>query len=88
QEAINLVKEYSDIDLVLMDINMPVIDGFEATKQIKMINRKLPVIAQTAMRIDEIQSKCKSAGCDGVILKPVRLQEFLEAIRKHFNIEE
>ena len=88
QEAIDLVKEHNNIDLVLMDINMPIIDGFEATKRIKEINRKLPVIAQTAMKIDEIQNKCKLAGCDGIILKPVKLQQFLEAIRKHFkNIE-
>jgi CheY-like chemotaxis protein len=84
-EAIEQLKEQKEIDLVLMDINMPGMDGFEATMKIKEINRAIPVIAQTAMKMDDLESRCKKAGCDGLILKPVKLQQFLDAIRKHIN---
>ncbi len=84
-EALEQVKEQKQIDLVLMDINMPGMDGFEATIKIKEINRSLPVIAQTAMKVDNLESRCKKAGCDDIILKPVKLQQFLDTIRKHIN---
>lgn len=46
--AVDKVKENPDIDLILMDIRMPVLDGYEATKQIREINSKIPIVAQTA----------------------------------------
>jgi CheY-like chemotaxis protein len=84
-EAIDLVKEHSDIDLVLMDINMPDMDGFEATELIKEHNRKLPIVAQTALNISEVETKAKQAGCDDIIYKPVKLKLFLKIIGKFLN---
>lgn len=82
KEAVGLVKENNDINLVLMDINMPVMDGFEATELIKEHNRKLPVVAQTALNISEVENKAKKAGCDDIIFKPVKLKLFLKIIGK------
>lgn len=84
KEAIALCEENRFIDLVLMDITMPHIDGFEATRQIKA-NRNIPVIAQTALNIDEAESKSKAAGCDDYILKPIRLNDFLTILAKYLH---
>jgi CheY-like chemotaxis protein len=85
KEAVDLVKENDDLDLVLMDINMPEMDGFEATELIKEQNRKLPVVAQTALNISEVENKAKKAGCDDIIYKPVKLKLFLKIIGKFLN---
>jgi two-component system cell cycle response regulator DivK len=85
KEAVDLAKENDDIDLVLMDINMPEMDGFEATELIKEHKRKLPVIAQTALNISEVENKAKRAGCDDIIFKPVKLKLFLKIIGKFLD---
>jgi CheY-like chemotaxis protein len=84
KEAIALCEDNRFIDLVLMDINMPHVDGFEATRQIKA-NRNIPVIAQTALHISEAEEKSKEAGCDDYILKPIRLNDFLATIAKYLR---
>ncbi|PLX15026.1 MAG: hypothetical protein C0599_17720 [Salinivirgaceae bacterium] len=85
KEAVELAKANSDIDLVLMDINMPEMDGFEATELIKEYNRKLPVVAQTALNISEVENKAKQAGCDDIIYKPVKFKLFLKIIGKFLD---
>ena len=70
KEAINCAKE-NILDLVLMDIKMPVMDGFEATMRIKEIKPKLPIIAVTANASSEDEKKAKIAGCDDFISKPI-----------------
>lgn len=82
-EAIEICENNRFIDLVLMDINMPNVNGFEATERIKA-NRNIPVIAQTALNINEAELKSKEAGCDAYILKPIQLKVFLSTIAKFF----
>ncbi|KPK83144.1 MAG: hypothetical protein AMS27_13320 [Bacteroides sp. SM23_62_1] len=77
ESALNICKKNKNIDIVLMDMNLPGIDGYEATKQIKKIRRKLPVIAQTAYALAEDLEKCINSGCDGYVAKPINIFELL-----------
>ena len=76
-------------DMILMDIHMPVMDGFEATKNIRgLSNRKkaaIPIIAMTADAFEEDILKCKNAGMDGHISKPVNIEKMFEVIRLYYN---
>jgi len=84
-EAVNLFKKNVRIDLVLMDLNMPEMDGFEATRQIKRLNPKVPVIVQSAFILSNEESKSYEAGCDEFLVKPVRLNVLLETIQKYLK---
>jgi CheY-like chemotaxis protein len=82
KEAVELVNSMNqNIDAILMDIRMPVMDGYAATMEIKQINSRIPIIAQTAYASDEDRLKAEAAGCNGYITKPIEtniLSEVLE----------
>jgi len=80
QEAVDFFKENDHIDLVLMDIRMPVMDGYEATAIIKKLKPNVPVIAHTAYSSDKDIHAAHEAGCDSVICKPINLKEFKQTI--------
>lgn len=80
-EAIELYKSNPDIDLILMDIRMPVMNGLEATKEIRKLNNKVIVIAQTAHALQGDREKAIKAGCNEYIAKPVDRKELTEIIR-------
>jgi len=82
QEAVDFCKN-NKVDLVLMDIYMPVLNGLDATRQIRSFNQQLPIIAQTATSKSDDIAKCKEAGCDDYISKPINLKTFLSTIQKH-----
>ncbi|MBP5986460.1 MAG: PAS domain S-box protein [Azonexus sp.] len=71
-------------DFVLMDIQMPEMDGYEATRQIKAIAPDLPIIAQTAHAFNEEREKCLAAGMIGHLAKPIDPQALLELVREHW----
>ena len=73
--------ERSNFDLVLMDCNMPVMDGYEATRQIRQSGRwpQLPIVALTANAMPEERERCRSAGMNDYLAKPFRREE-LEAL--------
>ncbi len=75
QEAVDLFRKTENIDLVLMDIKMPIMDGYQATHLIKSIKPGVPVIAQTAYSIAEEREKSIKAGCDGYIAKPINFND-------------
>ncbi len=81
-QAIEICKKNKNIDLILMDIQMPELNGLEATIQIKEFNKSIPVIAQTANAIPEEREKCYEAGCDDFITKPVNISELFAMIDK------
>jgi len=88
-EAVNLTLS-EEFDLVLMDCNMPVLDGFEATERIrarKGPNDKVPIIAVTANAMKGDRDKCMAAGMDDYITKPVQRQKLHEMIAKWTGIE-
>ncbi len=80
REAIELFKANPDIILVLMDMKMPVIDGFEATRQIKLIKQDVPVIAVTAYAMSGDEERVLAAGCDGYLSKPINQKDLLKKI--------
>jgi len=83
KEAVDLVKIISEISLVLMDIQMPVMDGYESTRIIKTIKPELPVIAQTAYAFASEKILSINAGCIDYITKPINLKVLLQKISKY-----
>ena len=84
RDAINYCTDPSNnIDLVIMDILIPLINGIDATREIKKVRKNLPVIAVTAYVSQDIQEKCFMAGCDDFLFKPLLPKQLLNSI-KHF----
>lgn len=82
-DAVNLVKSNSHVDLILMDINMPQMDGIEATRIIKESNPEIIVVVQTAFILSGEERMCQKAGCDEFITKPIRLKYLLDTINRY-----
>ena len=82
QEAVELMRQHPEIFLVLMDIKMPRLNGFEATSQIKAINPAVKIIATTAYAFIEDKEKALSVGCDSYVAKPISIKVLVEAIEK------
>ncbi len=85
KEAVEIYKKINSIDLILMDIRMPIMNGYEATKEIKKINHNIPIIAQTAYAFVEEREKSIQVGCDDYITKPINKLYLLEVIEKHLS---
>jgi CheY-like chemotaxis protein/two-component sensor histidine kinase len=83
-EAVEICRNNPDIDLILMDIKMPQLDGYEATKQIREFNKDVIIIAQTAYGFNGDRENAIKAGCTDYILKPINKNQFFQAIRKYF----
>jgi PAS domain S-box-containing protein len=84
-EVINICKNNSKINLVLMDIKLPGINGLEATKQIRKFRKSLPIIAHTAYAMSVDEDECLKAGCDAYICKPVKIDPLLRLIQQYIN---
>ncbi len=78
KEAVEVFEDHPDIDLILMDIKMPVMDGLEATEKIKKQNPDVPVIAQTAFVVDFDKTTAMQAGCDDYISKPLNFEKLFK----------
>jgi PAS domain S-box-containing protein len=84
-EAIEICKKNPDIDLVLMDIRMPKMNGLEATRRIRQFNKSLIIIAQTAYGLSSDCEKAIEAGCNDYIAKPINRTLLFEIIKKQVN---
>jgi PAS domain S-box-containing protein len=76
-EAIELIKTIPDIDVVLLDMQMPEMNGIEATKEIRKIRKNIPIIAQTAFIFEDDKDIILEAGCDACLIKPIRKDHLL-----------
>ncbi|KAF0129025.1 MAG: PAS domain-containing protein [Bacteroidetes bacterium] len=85
EEAVQLVKDNPDINLVLMDIKMPIMDGLEATRIIRKSNEHLPIIAVTAYAANDDRHACIAAGCSDYISKPFTADDLKELIKKQYE---
>ena len=83
--AVEACLKNQDIDLILMDIQLPGMDGYEATKQIREFNARVVIIAQTAFALQGDKKKALDAGCNDYISKPITKDELLKMIRKYFG---
>ena len=84
-EAVEVCKNNPDIDLILMDIKMPGMDGYEATGLIRQFNKEVIIIAQTAFALRGEERKAIAAGCNDYISKPIRKELLNTLIDKHFR---
>lgn len=82
-EAIRLVESNDSIDLILMDIKLPEINGIDATKYISHIKPHIPIIAQTAFAMESDRQACLEAGCCDYISKPINISNLMRIIKKH-----
>jgi PAS domain S-box-containing protein len=81
-EAVEMARQHPVIDLVLMDIKMPVMDGYEATRQIKKLRPDLPIIAQTAYALEGDIEKTIAAGCNEYLSKPLNKALLINCLNK------
>jgi len=80
-EALDYVKN-NEVDLILMDINMPRMNGYEATQKIKQMRKDIPIIVQTAMHFDDESDEAFKAGADDYIAKPIDLKTFMKKMEQ------
>ena len=85
-EALRLYKENSDkIRLILMDLKMPGMDGFEATSAIRETDKNIPIIVQTAFAFSTDREKAIEMGCNKVLIKPISIVELRKTISTYIN---
>ncbi len=84
-EAVEICQKNPDIDLILMDIQMPEMNGYEATMEIRKYNKKVIIIAQTAFALEGDKQKAIQAGCNGYISKPIKKEELSKVILHYFG---
>ena len=82
KDAVDYCKKDNKVDLILMDLLMPVMNGYDATRLIKDMRSKLPIIAQTAYATVKDREKCYEAGCEGYLSKPIDELKLLQLIAK------
>jgi len=85
-DAVEIVKDTDSIDLILMDINMPKMDGIEATRIIKSLFPEIFIVVQTAFILSGEERMCQEAGCDEFITKPIRLKYLLDTINNYLAV--
>jgi len=85
KEAIDYCCDHPSVDLVLMDIKMPLKDGLTATKEIKKTHPEIPVLIQTAYAFDYDKANAMAAGSDEFISKPIHREHLFELLEKYLN---
>jgi len=83
KEAVEIIKSGVKVDLIIMDIKMPEMDGYEATQIIKKLNPDLPIISLTAYALPEDREKSLDAGCVDYLTKPVSLESLINIVKKY-----
>lgn len=83
KETVEIALENNGIDLILMDIKMPLLNGIEATKEIRKTNKEIPIIAQTAFIMDDEKEEIRRAGCNDIISKPIRREGFKKLLTSY-----
>jgi PAS domain S-box-containing protein len=85
KQAVEICRNNDDINLILMDIQMPEMNGHEATRQIRQFNKDVIIIAQTAYSLLGDDQKAIQSGCNDYISKPIIKSKLIELVQKHFN---
>ncbi|MCF8229751.1 MAG: PAS domain S-box protein [Bacteroidales bacterium] len=85
KEAINMYNNNKNIGLILMDIQLPVLNGIDATKEIRKTDREVPIIAQTAYAMSDDRKKCLDAGCNDYIPKPIKMDILMNKLNKYLK---
>ncbi|MFA9370093.1 MAG: ATP-binding protein [Labilibaculum antarcticum] len=85
QEAVDICRNNVHVKMVLMDVKMPVMNGYEAVRMIRESNNDIPIIAQTAFAIGNEKKKALDVGCNDYIAKPFKKDELLDKIRQNLR---
>ena len=86
KEAVEIIAEhYDEIDVILMDLNMPVMDGYEAMRIIKSLHPEIPIIAQTATTLTDARSICLQAGFNDYRTKPIHSMALLRMVNENLS---
>ena len=85
RECVELVRKEPSVDLILMDVQMPVMNGMEATKAIKSFRKDITIITQTAFALKENKENCKAVGSDDFLTKPIRVATLLKTLGKYLD---
>jgi two-component system cell cycle response regulator DivK len=85
QQAVDMCLEHEDVDIVLMDLQLPGMDGYDATRIIKQRRPDLPIILVTANAIEDERKKSEEAGCDEFITKPIDIKQLTKIIGKFLS---
>lgn len=84
EDAIEMIEKNQHFDLVLMDVQLAGMDGYEVTSRIKKLRPELVIVAQTAFAMVGEKEKSQAAGCDDYLAKPIRPSLLLQTISKYF----
>ncbi len=84
-DALEQYHNDANFDLILMDIQLPDMNGKEVTRKIRMQDQRIPVIAQTAALSPEEEEQALQAGCNDVIVKPFSMESFFKVMEKHLT---
>lgn len=84
-DAIEYVRNHPDIDLILMDIQLPDMNGYEVTQQIRTFNTNVPIIAQTAYAMYADVVKALDSGCNDFIAKPIKIKKMMSLLEKYLG---
>ncbi|MEI7661675.1 MAG: PAS domain S-box protein [Bacteroidota bacterium] len=84
-EAVETCRNNPDIDLIMMDLKMPEMDGYEATRNIRKFNRGVVIISQTAYGLAGDREKALQAGCNDYLPKPLQKADMMDSIRRFFE---
>jgi signal transduction histidine kinase len=84
EEALNLLRQNNKFDLVLMDCQMPTLDGYETTRQLRKFLPDLPVVALTANALSIDKDRCLQAGMNDYLAKPVRIEQIRQILRRFY----
>jgi CheY-like chemotaxis protein len=79
-EALKMLRDDSSIDIVLLDMQMPEMNGIEVTKEIRKIRGNMPIIAQTAFVFEDDKDIVLEAGCDACLVKPIRREQLISVV--------
>lgn len=84
-EAVEICNNENNIHLVLMDLQMPEMNGYEATEILKKRYPEMPVVAQTAFAMSDDREKAIDAGCDDYLAKPIKSKDLLSMAERYLN---
>jgi CheY-like chemotaxis protein len=84
-EAVDICNNEKTIDLIFMDLQMPEMNGYEATQILKKKYPNMPIVAQTAFAMSDDREKALDSGCDDYLAKPIKSKDLLSVVEKFLN---